>query len=153
AKLGPDHPDTLLTMANLAVNYRDTGRLAEAAAMMEEAWNRIIKLPASEQTELRWVSREVLQPFNQAGQFANAEPLYRALVFQTRKQFGKDHLETGKTLADLGRNLLQQKKHAEAEPLLREAVDIFKNKAPDDWSAFVVQARLGAALLGQKKYA
>ncbi len=36
AKLGPDHPDTLGSMNNLANAYRDAGRLSEALALYEE---------------------------------------------------------------------------------------------------------------------
>ena len=37
AKLGQDHPDTLSSMNNLAIAYRDTGRLSEALPLYEEA--------------------------------------------------------------------------------------------------------------------
>ena len=40
AKLGPDHPDTLTAMNNLAVAYRDAGRLTDALALLEEALKR-----------------------------------------------------------------------------------------------------------------
>jgi hypothetical protein len=33
---GPDHPDTLMSMNNLAVSYRDAGRHAEALKLHEE---------------------------------------------------------------------------------------------------------------------
>ena len=35
AKLGPDHPDTLVSRNNLAVAYRAAGRTAEAIALHE----------------------------------------------------------------------------------------------------------------------
>jgi tetratricopeptide (TPR) repeat protein len=36
AKLGPDHPDTLMSMSNLAVSYSELGRLDEALKLFEE---------------------------------------------------------------------------------------------------------------------
>ncbi len=36
AKLGPDHPDTLASMNNLANSYSDLGRHAEALKLREE---------------------------------------------------------------------------------------------------------------------
>jgi serine/threonine protein kinase/tetratricopeptide (TPR) repeat protein len=36
AKLGPDHPDTLISMNNLAVAYGDSGQLAKAVPLFEE---------------------------------------------------------------------------------------------------------------------
>jgi hypothetical protein len=53
----------------------------------------------------------------------------------------------------LGLNLLQQKKWADAESILRECLSIRAKKQPDDWTTFNMQSRLGEALLGQKKYA
>jgi hypothetical protein len=36
AKLGADHPDTLVMMDNLGTAYRDAGRLAEALLTFEQ---------------------------------------------------------------------------------------------------------------------
>ena len=36
AKLGPDHPDTLKSMNNLAISYAGLGRHAEALKLNEE---------------------------------------------------------------------------------------------------------------------
>src|SRR5580704_10689867 len=56
-------------------------------------------------------------------------------------------------LAALGLNLLRQEKGTEAEPLLRECLTIRDKIEPDDWRTFNTKSMLGAALLGQKKYA
>src|SRR5262249_19556887 len=49
--------------------------------------------------------------------------------------------------------LTRQQKYAEAEPLLREDLTIRKQLQPDAWERFATQARLGACLLGQEKFA
>ena len=49
--------------------------------------------------------------------------------------------------------LLQQKKWAEAEPLLRECLAIREKQEPEDWRTFNTKSQLGGTLLGQKKYA
>ena len=49
-KLGRDHPATLITVANLGVNYKDAGRLAEAIPLLEEAYQAAKKHPT-----LGWV--------------------------------------------------------------------------------------------------
>jgi eukaryotic-like serine/threonine-protein kinase len=56
-------------------------------------------------------------------------------------------------MAVLGLNLLQQKKSAEAEPILRACLAIRAKKEPDAWTTFNAKSMLGGALLGQKKYA
>jgi serine/threonine protein kinase/Tfp pilus assembly protein PilF len=146
SKLGPNHPETLLTMANLAVNYRDAGRVPEAIPLLEEALKRAGKRPAD---ILAWVPGELAFTYDRAGQSAKAETLYRDALEQAKKQFGEDDLRTCAALAELGLNLLGQKKYADAEPLLRACLKTREKKQPDDWTTFNTRSLLGASLLGQ----
>lgn len=45
------------------------------------------------------------------------------------------------------------KEWSQAEALLRECLSIREKSQPDAWSTFYTKSLLGAALLGQKKYA
>jgi hypothetical protein len=56
-------------------------------------------------------------------------------------------------MASLGLALLQQKKWADAEPLLRDCLALRQKQIPDSWLTFNTQSLLGGALLGQQKYA
>jgi tetratricopeptide (TPR) repeat protein len=67
-------------------------------------------------------------------------------------ELAKRYASLGGVLDQLGLELLEQKKWAEAEPLLRECVTIREEAQPDAWNTFNAQSMLGAALLGQKKY-
>ncbi|MCS6976287.1 MAG: tetratricopeptide repeat protein, partial [Gemmatales bacterium] len=51
--------------------------------------------------------------------------------------------------AALGLNLLQQKKHKEAEAILRECLIIREKTQPDAWTTSNTMSMLGEALLGQ----
>src|SRR4029077_19125672 len=53
----------------------------------------------------------------------------------------------------LGKSLLTEKKHAEAEPALRQCLAIGKNRVPQDSEYLRTLSLLGASLLGQNKYA
>jgi hypothetical protein len=70
-----------------------------------------------------------------------------------RKVAGPEAPATTGALAALGLNLLNQEKWGDAEPILRECLEIRQKKAPDDWRTPNTRSMLGAALLGQKKYA
>ncbi len=59
----------------------------------------------------------------------------------------------GSDLAELSRDLVQQGKSSEAEPLLRECVAIREKAIPDDWRRFFAMSLLGRALLSQQKHA
>jgi non-specific serine/threonine protein kinase/serine/threonine-protein kinase len=153
AKLGSNHPDTLLTFANLGVNYRDAGRLQEATRCLEEALASARKLPGSMPADLVFIPGALIATYDQAKQFAKSEGLSRELLDEAREQFGADDPRTAGALAQLGANLLHQKKFGEAEPVLREGLAIREKKEPDVWTTFNSKSLLGGALLGQMKYA
>ena len=73
------------------------------------------------------------------------------MELQEKKLVGEDPQVAG-TLANLGRCLLHQGKHAEAEPLLRRSLAIRPERLADDWTRFNMLSLLGASLMGQKRY-
>ena len=111
ARLGPDHPDRLISMENLAHAY-------EAA-----------------------------------GKHDRALPLWRELVDLWKRKAGADSSQYRVPLAALGMNLLQLEEWTEAETVLREVLTNLETKTPGAWQTFNLKAKLGAALLGQKRYA
>jgi serine/threonine protein kinase/tetratricopeptide (TPR) repeat protein len=151
--LGPDHPHTLLALANLGINYRDAGRLDEGIRCLEEAFASIRSHVGPIPANLTWILDALVQTYDGARQFAKTEALYRAMLPQIRRQHGADDPRTAAVMAQLGLNLLVQKKHSEAEPILRECLALRAAKQPDDWRTFNTKSMLGGALLGHKKYA
>jgi eukaryotic-like serine/threonine-protein kinase len=147
-KLGRDHADTILRVANLGVSYRDAGRLAEAIPLLEEAYHASKKHPG-----LGWVEKALLDTYTKAGENAKLANLLQDQLPEARKTLPKDSLELTGMFARIGKLLLLQKKWTEAEPLLRECLAIREKVQPDLWSTFNTQSLLGGALLGQKKYA
>jgi tetratricopeptide (TPR) repeat protein len=148
AKLGRDHPETLVTVANLGGAYKDAGRLKEALPLLEEAYRAAKKYP-----HLRGVSTPLLEAYTKAGDNAKLANLLLEQLPEARKALPKDSPQLADLLAVGGLLLLQQKKWPEAEPLLRECLAIRVKKEPDDWRTFNSKSQLGGALLGQKKYA
>jgi tetratricopeptide (TPR) repeat protein len=148
AKQGRDHPETLNSVANLGVNYKDAGRLREAIGLLEEAHRAVTKHP-----ELAWVTSQLIDGYQKAGENGKVATLLLEQLPAARKALPKDSPQLGGLLAQVGLGLLEQKKWAEAEPLLRECLAIREKTQPDHWATFNTQSMLGGALLGQKKYA
>ena len=73
-------------------------------------------------------------------------------MVDNRQQSGATELQTAAALAALAANLVEQKKYADADPVLRECLAIRFQKDPEDWTTFNTQLLLGIAVLGQKKY-
>jgi tetratricopeptide (TPR) repeat protein/tRNA A-37 threonylcarbamoyl transferase component Bud32 len=147
AMLGRDHPNTLMTVANLGVNYQDAGRLKEAMPLLEEVYRAAKKYPA-----LRGVGPYLLEAYVKAGENAKFANLLEEQLPEARKALPKDSPQLASLLAQFGAGFLQQRKWAEAEPLLRECLAIRDKTQPGDWRTFNTQSMLGEALLGQKKY-
>src|SRR5262245_51314489 len=120
ASLGPDHLETVLTMANLGVNYREAKRHKEAIDLLERAWQLIQKKPDWPASARGWIPSELAHTYTRVGEHAKAEPLFREALEQSRKLNAQEPLRMTDALDPLGRNLLRQKKYADAEPVLRE---------------------------------
>jgi tetratricopeptide (TPR) repeat protein len=152
SKLGPDHPDTLLTLANLGINYRDAGRLDDGIRLMEEALVRAQARYGSIPPSLDLAVPQVAAAYDRAKRFDKAETLSRTALERARTRFGSADPRTTAVMASLGSSLFQQQKWPEAETLLGECLVIRQKAQPDDWITFNIQSLLGGSLLGQKKY-
>ena len=70
-----------------------------------------------------------------------------------RKALGEDHPGLGACHYGLAQTLLSEKKYHQAETEVRAALAFYEKRLPDDLIRFEVMGMLGAALVGQKKYA
>ena len=89
----------------------------------------------------------------QLNQYDQAEVWRRKLLPVVKMRDGPESAEYAEELTKLGSNLLQQKKPAAAEPILRESLAILLKKQPGAQDTFHTESLLGAALLGRQKYA
>jgi tetratricopeptide (TPR) repeat protein len=152
-KLGIDHPETIRTAFNLGAGYREAGRLDDAVALFDEWLPRAKAVLPPNHPALGYGWPQALQTYERAGRHGKVEPFLRELLANTRKEFGEKTLAVAGALAMLGINLLQQKKYADAEPVLREGLTIREKLEPNAWTTFNAKWTLGGALMEQKKYA
>ena len=89
----------------------------------------------------------------QQERFDEADAWRRKWLAAVQKRDGPDSPAYAEELAEQGENLLQTRRHAQAEPILRECLAIFQKKEPEAWTTFHARSLLGGALLGQEKYA
>lgn len=146
AKSGRGHPTTLSNIANLGVNYRDAGRLEEALPLLEEVYRAVPDVPS-----VKFVGIELLDCRLQAGKTEDALELLPLLVEDARKSHPADSTKLAKPLATIGAILLRSDRMIEAEPLLRESVNIRQKLAPEEWSTFDITGMLGESLQMQEQ--
>jgi eukaryotic-like serine/threonine-protein kinase len=152
ARSGPDQFQTIHAMLNLGINYRDAGRLPEAVAKLELAWEWERKRRGLMVDPLAYLPMTLADAYDRAGRSASSDPLYRAALKAARERHGEASEGESDALAAIGMHLLEQQKYADAEPLLRECLMVREQNQPDDWRTFNTKSMLGGSLLGQKKY-
>jgi tetratricopeptide (TPR) repeat protein len=153
-KPGADIPEALRTLHGLALAYHAAGKMEQALSLFQEAAAGVEK----HQFKLRsakWIIHNLCLCLELLGQYDQAEAWRRKWLAAAQANHGPESLEYAcvRGLTGLGSNLLQQKKYADAESILRESLVVLETKAPEVWDRFVAQSMLGAALLGRKKYA
>jgi tetratricopeptide (TPR) repeat protein len=139
---GPTHPNTLTDMHWLALNYLDVGRFKDSMTLHAKILNGFDI----------WRMLTFAQACQRAGDLERADQLLREALAQNRKR--EDSLVRRNTRANalgwLALNLLLQERHGDAERIAREALAITQIEL---FRHFYWTSVLGAALLGQKKYA
>jgi hypothetical protein len=152
AKLGADHPDTLTTMNNLAYYYQEDGRLDLALPLFQEA-AAAIENRRFQHEYAHLIIPNLCDCHEQLKQFVDAESWRRKWVIVVKERKGANSAPYAAELAGLGLNLILQQKWTEAETVLKECLAIRQLEQPDAWTTFNTQSLIGAALMGQKKFA
>lgn len=135
-------------MANLGVNYKDAGRLAEALPLLEAADRASRKYPA-----FSWIAERLGSGYVLAGKLPEAVSLAKERLEAARDAWPKDSPELAAALYHTGWVQLHVKAWTDAEVLLRECLAIRESKQPDNLKTFNAKSMLGGALLGQRQYA
>jgi serine/threonine protein kinase/tetratricopeptide (TPR) repeat protein len=142
--LGAEHPNTLMTAAGLGVNYCDVGRYEEAIERLEFVHEKI-----PEEAGRPLIVEKLLTSYQQLRRVDD----YLNLAQQLQQAIREQAVEQAPQLAELlelhGRSLLDMQGHSQAEPMLRECLEIRKKIAPEQWITFDTMSLLGESLIGQ----
>jgi tetratricopeptide (TPR) repeat protein/tRNA A-37 threonylcarbamoyl transferase component Bud32 len=152
-KLPPDHPDTLNSIYGLATVHVARAQYGDADALLREAVAGARKKlgldhPRAQLFVGRWAEVQAKWGHPEA-----AERLLREMAGAVRDKTGADSPEHAAPLALLAANLLEQHKYPEAESVARSCLAIGEKNQPQDWATSQARSLVGAALLGQGKYA
>jgi tetratricopeptide (TPR) repeat protein len=134
SRLGASHPETLLAMANLSVNYCALERYAEAEPILVQWLDEQRKRLPPDALEIALREKRLGHCRLMLRKYADAEKSLRdaLAVFEMRQAGGENHHETESML---GAALMGQKKHDEAEALLVRSATALKANAGSASSA------------------
>jgi serine/threonine protein kinase len=151
-KYGAGYPHALNVLNNLGEAYRAAGKLEQALPLFQQTATGVEKQQFVHEYAGLFVSN-LIDCHERLKQYEPAEAWRRKWLAVVKERAGPQSAAYAGELAGLGLNLLQQHKHAEAEPLLRDCLSLRTKQQPDAWTTFNAKSLLGDALLGQKKYA
>ena len=154
AKLGVDHPYTLLTQNNLGPAYQAIGQVERAVALLE--WTlaaRVAKLGADHPRTLSRQNNLALA-YQDGGRLDLAIPMFEQTLAARVAKHGVDHPRTLTTQFDLAAAHAATGDTARAEPMLRQVI-VARTKKLGAGHPDVAQAlsALGAGLLRQRRWA
>ena len=124
--LGPEHPDTAMSLNNLALLLMDQGDLAEALPLFERALAIREKVLPPEHPHKGQSLCDIASVLRAQGDLAGARPLSERALAISEKALGPEHPDTAMSLNNLALLLMDQGDLAGARPLLERALAISK---------------------------
>jgi serine/threonine protein kinase len=122
--LGPEHPDTLNSMNDLAEALRNEGHYAEAEKLQRETLDIRRRVLGPEDPDTLNSMNNLANTLWEDGKYAEAEKLNRATLDVRRRVLGPEHPDTLKSMSNLAYVLDDLGRDTEAEKLDRETLDI-----------------------------
>jgi serine/threonine protein kinase/tetratricopeptide (TPR) repeat protein len=153
AARGADHPKALRAMNDLGAVYLLAGRAGDAVRVLEVVLDRRTATAGRDDPQTLAAMYDLASAHGDSGAWESADRLWKELVERRRRTDGSKSVATADALARYGMGLLNQRRYAEAEPVLRECLAVREKLMPDGWLRFNTTSQLGGALFGQKKYA
>ncbi|HVJ83924.1 MAG TPA: tetratricopeptide repeat protein [Planctomycetia bacterium] len=150
-QLGADSLDVLMTVANLGAAKAACGNDAESLAHFVRAAIGMEKRGFKDDAAGLVVS-SAAGACEKVKKFEDAESWRRKLLAVVKERSGPSSPEFADELEAMGANLLQQKKWSAAEKTLRDCLAIRGKVEPEGLAAANARSRLGAALVGLKRY-
>jgi tetratricopeptide (TPR) repeat protein len=128
AKFGPDHPNALNSMKNLAWGLRGAGRLAELVLLREEMLRlERAKLGPDHFDTLRTMDN-LAEDYKDAGRLAEALQLLEETLRLRRAKLGPEHLDTQTAMDRLAKSYWAANRLDRCVPLFEESLKLHEKK-------------------------
>ncbi len=122
--LGPEHPDTLHSIDNLAWTLMGMGEYAEAEDLQRRTLDIQRRVLGPDHPDTARSINRLAGTLVSEGRNTEAEKLYRESLDIRRRILGPEHEETLSTMLNLSMTLQQEGRYTESENLQRETLDI-----------------------------
>jgi tetratricopeptide (TPR) repeat protein len=152
--LGPEHPATLDAMNNLAWICERGGNAGreEAKTLYAQVIEARQRVSGPDHPDAIPTMMNLGRLHAEDYRLAEAEAMYRSVVDVAKRVAKQGHPFIFSAQSSLGDILGRQGRYHEAEPLLRESLETQERFAPGTWRHAQTQSRLGAVLVGLKRF-
>ncbi|MFM9960451.1 MAG: tetratricopeptide repeat protein [Planctomycetaceae bacterium] len=150
---GEDHPDTSLSLNNLAELYRSQANYAAAEPLFQRTLKITEKTLGPDHPDTASNLNYLAKLYYSQANYAAAEPLYQRALKIREKTLGPDHPDTATSLNDLAALYYSQANYAAAERLYQRALKIReKTLGPDHRDTATSLNNLAALYKSQGNY-
>jgi WD40 repeat protein/serine/threonine protein kinase len=154
AKLGPDHPETLASMTELAEAYRGAGRVPEGLALHEQTLEKTKVTLGPDHSDTLTTMDRLAEAYRGAGRLQEALALQEQALQKVKIKFGPDHPDALQGMYLLASAYQGAGKLQQADLLWRDLLHRRrKSDGPKSAATAGVLASLGLNLLKQQRYA
>ncbi len=126
ARLGADHPDTLISMNNLALGYGVAGKMDLALPLLKENLKLSIAKLGADHPDTLTSMNNLAMGYKAAGKLDLALPLFKETLKLRKAQLDADHPDTLMSMGNLAEGYRAAGKLDLALPLYEEALKLMK---------------------------
>jgi eukaryotic-like serine/threonine-protein kinase len=147
ATLGPEHGDVVVSLNNLGFVLDLQGQLSEALAIRRRVVDLARAFHGPDHLNTGVFTNNLATSLRRTGSHGEAERLYRDAIAILKGASPPDgHPLAARPLAALGDMLTEQGRAREAEPLLREALRLRRERDSDAAGEALIESQLGNCL-------
>ncbi|HUG10052.1 MAG TPA: serine/threonine-protein kinase [Opitutaceae bacterium] len=152
--LGPEHPVTLISMNNLARICARAGedKRGEAEALFTQVVEIRGRVSGPDHPDVFPTLMNLGRLYVDDARLVEAEAMFRRSAELAQRIGKRGHIFIFSAQDALGDALGKQGRYYEAEALLRESLETQSQFAPDTWRHAQTKSRLGAVLVGLKRF-
>jgi tetratricopeptide (TPR) repeat protein len=130
--LGDEHPDTLLSMGNLASTYRNQGRWKEAEELQVQVMQATKRVLGDEHPDTLTSMGNLASTYSDQERWKEAEELEVQVMQATKRVLGDEHPDTLITMGNLASTYRDQGRWKEAEELQVQVMQMRKRVLGDE---------------------
>ena len=150
---GGDHPDTLISMGDLALLYHKQGRYDEAEPLYLETLATSRRVLGDDHPDTLSPLNNLALLYKHLGRYDEAEPLYLEALAASKRIRGDDHPSTLLTMNNLTALYDRQGRYDEAEPLYLETLEAQRRVLGDDHpDTLITMNNLALLYVNQSRY-